>query len=242
MSFKMSLLSATQAPADGVRHKQNNVALHVERENLGNGVLYIAESYVSWINATSQGVKIPYPAISLHAVSRDLTAYPHECLYLMIDTALMPELLQIPISRDTGGAGDNEDDEEEETQPDQAGAIRELRFIPDNKQTLEPMFTVMSDCQTLHPDPEDSEPSDEDFGDEFDDAEEDMGEECAEGVEGSSVDEVTGQAGQGQQARAGLNGHAGSGTIKMAAQSGSGEHDEAMDTGQFADADMEPDH
>ena len=32
---------------------------------------------------------------------------------------------------------------------------------------MEQMFTVMSDCQILHPDPDDSEPSDEDFGDEF---------------------------------------------------------------------------
>lgn len=37
-----------------------------------------------------QGLSLPYPAISLHAVSRDLNAFPHECLYLMIDPEKLP--------------------------------------------------------------------------------------------------------------------------------------------------------
>ncbi|XP_022088178.1 methylosome subunit pICln-like [Acanthaster planci] len=238
----MSLLAPIHPPVEGLKHQQNNVLLHVERENLGKGSLFIAESCVAWINATGQGLKVPYPAISLHAVSRDLTAFPHECLYLMIDAAVMPEILQIPSFRDSGGAGDNNEDGTEE---DVDGAIREFRFIPDDKQALEQMFSAMSSCQTLHPDPDDSEPSDEDYGDEFEDAEEGSDlEEGAEGVEGSRVSEVAGQDTQGQ-ASASLNGHVGSGVIKTASQlADSGAQEEAMDTGQFADADaeMEPDH
>merc|ERR1711962_1644725 len=149
----------------------------------------------------------------------------------------MPEILEIPSSRDRGGAGDND---EEETQDDDDQAIRELRFIPDDKQALEPMFSVMSDCQTLHPDPDDSEPSDQDFGDEFDDAEEDatMGEECVED-EGSRVSEATGQQMGSQQMGSALNGHVDSSLLKVATQSSEmSAQDEAMDTGQFADAEM----
>ena len=49
------------------------------------------------MNTAGQGFIIPYPAISLHAVSKDLTAYPQECLYLMIDTAIMPEIQEVSL-------------------------------------------------------------------------------------------------------------------------------------------------
>ncbi|XP_071798056.1 methylosome subunit pICln-like [Asterias amurensis] len=231
----MGLLSAITIPVDGLRQQQGSVAAHVERENFGNGTLYIAESQVSWVNSGGQGFTIPYPAISLHAVSKDLTAYPHECLYLMIDASIMPEVLEVPRCQDTGGSGDNNEEEETEEEDD---TIREIRFIPEDKQTLEQLFTVMSDCQILHPDPDDSEPSDGDYGDEFDDAEDDMG-EIAEVEEGSGVSQVTDRNAQGSQVVATQNGHTDSSKIRTEGISG---QDEPMDTGQFADAEMEPDH
>ena len=35
-----------------------------------------------------QGFSLEYPAVSLHAVSRDPTAFPQENLYLMVDANL----------------------------------------------------------------------------------------------------------------------------------------------------------
>jgi Regulator of volume decrease after cellular swelling len=32
-----------------------------------------------------QGFALEYPQISLHAISKDLTHFPDECLYLMVD-------------------------------------------------------------------------------------------------------------------------------------------------------------
>jgi nucleotide-sensitive chloride channel 1A len=46
-------------------------------------------SRVSWVSATSgQGFSLEYPHISLHAVSKDPSAFPQECLYLMLDSRL----------------------------------------------------------------------------------------------------------------------------------------------------------
>lgn len=45
-------------------------------------------SCVAWISGAGQGFTLEYKKISLHAVSRDLTAFPHECLYLMVEGKL----------------------------------------------------------------------------------------------------------------------------------------------------------
>ena len=57
--------------------------------------------------------------------------------------------------------------------------MTEIRFVPDDKNMLDTMFNVMSECQALHPDEDDSGDEDlEDAGDEdeepgmYDDADE----------------------------------------------------------------------
>jgi nucleotide-sensitive chloride channel 1A len=34
--------------------------------------------------------------------------------------------------------------------------MTEMRFVPDDKGMLDAMFHAMSECQSLHPDPQDS--------------------------------------------------------------------------------------
>ena len=46
---------------------------------------------------------------------------------------------------------ENEDGEEEE-----GTGMTEMSFIPDDKGMLDAMFLAMSECQALHPDPNDS--------------------------------------------------------------------------------------
>ena len=47
--------------------------------------------------------------------------------------------------------------------------MTEIRFVPENKACLQDLFKHMSDCQALHPDPENEEK--EDMGDEEEDEE-----------------------------------------------------------------------
>ena len=46
-------------------------------------------SQVSWLNSGGQGFGLEYPNISLHAVSRDVSSFPSECLYLMVEGRLI---------------------------------------------------------------------------------------------------------------------------------------------------------
>lgn len=56
----------------------------------------------------------------------------------------------------TGTNGDvNNDDDEEDEEEDEKDSS-ELRFIPQDKSCLNSMYNAMSDCQALHPDPNDS--------------------------------------------------------------------------------------
>eukprot|EP00057_Strongylocentrotus_purpuratus_P026623 XP_011681097.1 PREDICTED: methylosome subunit pICln-like [Strongylocentrotus purpuratus] len=174
-----------------------------------NGTLYIAESHVAWINPSGQGFNIPYRAITVHAISRDLSSFPHECLYLMIDSDVMSELRDVPGHGGDGPQDNNSDDGFEE---EEGNEVREIRLVPQDKTMLQSMFEAMSQCQALHPDPDDSDNSDPyDQGDEDEEeGEEEGGEEDPEiGIE------------------------------LIVADGGNGD---AMDTGQFDDADMGPEH
>ena len=42
-------------------------------------------SRLSWLDGSGLGFFLEYPTISLHAVSRDLNAYPREHLYVMVN-------------------------------------------------------------------------------------------------------------------------------------------------------------
>ncbi|XP_054990015.1 methylosome subunit pICln isoform X2 [Sorex araneus] len=73
-------------PADGVRRQQADTEAVLDGQGLGTGTLYIAESRLSWLDGSGLGFSLEYPNISLHAVSRDLNAYPREHLYVMVNT------------------------------------------------------------------------------------------------------------------------------------------------------------
>lgn len=131
----MVTLTPFSEPTEGVRHSQSDTTALFNTTNLGKGTLYIAESRLSWISSSGNGFSLEYPQISLHAVSRDLTSYPQECLFLMLD---------------------NSESDCEEVDESEDSKIDELRFIPDDKGMLDAMFHAMSACQTLHPDPNNS--------------------------------------------------------------------------------------
>ncbi|XP_053526727.1 methylosome subunit pICln isoform X2 [Artibeus jamaicensis] len=153
----MSFLKSFSPPgsAEGLRQQQPDTEAVLNGKGLGTGTLYIAESRLSWLDGSGLGFSLEYPTISLHAVSRDLHAYPREHLYVMVNAKFGEE------------SKESVADEEEEDSDDDVEPIAEFRFVPSDKSALEAMFTAMCECQALHPDPEDEDSDDYD-GEEYD--------------------------------------------------------------------------
>ncbi|CAA9998734.1 unnamed protein product [Nesidiocoris tenuis] len=140
----MVVITSFSPPTEGIRHQQPATLAVMNKKELGKGTIFIAESQLSWVDSTSGcGFSLEYPHISLHAVSRDPNSFPRECLFVMVDT-------NIDFS-DARANHENEDDED-----DGEDELTELRFVPDDPTALDSMFQAMSECQTLHPDPDDS--------------------------------------------------------------------------------------
>ncbi|KAM4627759.1 methylosome subunit pICln [Polymixia lowei] len=161
----MVLLKSVPPPTEGVRHEQAETTAVLDGRGLGCGTLYVAETRLSWFDGSGMGFSLEYPSIGLHAISRDLGAYPQEHLYVMVNAKLNDEneaeMAENAHDEDDEDASSDDDDDEE-------GVITEIRFVPSDKAALEPMFSAMCECQALHPDPEDDD-SDNDFeGEEYD--------------------------------------------------------------------------
>merc|ERR1712122_419600 len=176
----MVVVSNLGPPEAGIVIQEAGVQTYINEKNLGKGKLYISEARVSWVGDAGHTFSLEYNHIALHAVSRDVTAFPNaENLYLMIDVKLVDSEPSTP--RSTPETSDDEDQESGE-------GMTEVRFVPDDKSKLQEMFNAMSRCQALHPDPEAAEDQEdeeldgddeefEDDGDEgiYDDAEEENG-------------------------------------------------------------------
>ncbi|XP_061916653.1 methylosome subunit pICln [Entelurus aequoreus] len=161
----MVLLQNLRPPTEGVKLQQADTTAVMDGNKLGCGTLYVAETRLSWFDGAGLGFCLEYPTIGLHAISRDVSAYPQEHLYVMVNGKLSEEneaemADKAAEEEDDGGSSDGGDDEE--------GAITEIRFVPGDKAALDSMFAAMCECQALHPDPEDDD-SDNDFeGEEYD--------------------------------------------------------------------------
>ncbi|XP_068686168.1 methylosome subunit pICln-like isoform X2 [Montipora foliosa] len=140
----MVVMTSFPPPTEGLHHIQENTEAFVQDKSYGVGTLYIATDRLSWCDSSGQGFSLEYPAISLHAVCRDTSQFPQECLYCMTEMPL----------------DDNETDRASDDSDDRVG---EIRFVPQDKAMLDVMFRALSDCQILHPDPQEEEEEDEDF-------------------------------------------------------------------------------
>ncbi|XP_061638702.1 methylosome subunit pICln [Phyllopteryx taeniolatus] len=172
----MVLLKNLRPPTEGVRLQQADTAAVLDGHKLGNGTLYVAETRLSWFDGAGLGFCLEYPTIGLHAISRDVSAYPQEHLYVMVNGKLTDEneaeMAEKEADEEDDGVGSEEEEEEEEDgggDDEEEGGITEIRFVPGDKAALESMFAAMCECQALHPDPEDEDDSDNDFeGEEYD--------------------------------------------------------------------------
>ncbi|NP_001187778.1 methylosome subunit pICln [Ictalurus punctatus] len=145
----MVVLQNVSPPREGVRHEEVDITAVLDGRRLGAGTLCVAESRVSWVDGSGVGFSLDYPSISLHAISRDLSAYPAEHLYMQVNSRHQEDSKDDEAKAEEEADGSTDDDDDD-----------------DDVSTVEKMFTAMSECQALHPDPDDS---DSDFdGDEYD--------------------------------------------------------------------------
>ena len=86
----MVVVSNLGPPEAGVVVQEPKVLTYINEKSLGLGKLYISEARVSWVGDGGHTFSLEYNHIALHAVSKDLIAFPNaECLYLMIDVKLV---------------------------------------------------------------------------------------------------------------------------------------------------------
>ncbi|XP_059421342.1 methylosome subunit pICln-like isoform X6 [Carassius carassius] len=173
----MVVLKSLHPPSEGVRLQQPDTTAFVDGKRLGSGTLFVAEAHLSWFDGSGMGFCLEYPSISLHAVSRDLSAFPEEHLYVMVNAKLDDEAEAEQLDKAS-------DDEESNSDDEDSGTITEIRFVPSDKAALEPMFSSMCDCQALHPDPDDVDTDDDDYeGEEYDveEAEQEQGQHQVQG-------------------------------------------------------------
>uniref|UniRef100_A0A3B3CWT8 Methylosome subunit pICln n=1 Tax=Oryzias melastigma TaxID=30732 RepID=A0A3B3CWT8_ORYME len=162
----MVLVRNLRPPTEGVRREEANTTAVLSGQVLGCGTLYVAETRLSWFDGSGMGFSLEYPSISLHAISRDVSAYPEEHLYVMVNGKLGGED-EAEMTEKAEDENGDDDDGSDSSNGDEEDVITEIRFVPRDKASLESMFSAMCECQALHPDPED-EDSDNDFeGEEY---------------------------------------------------------------------------
>ena len=125
---------SVRIPTSGIQH-EGPCRSFVDARLMGNGKLFITENEVVWANNNEQGFRLQYRDIAVHAVSTDRQAFAEECLYVMYNGDLFET-----------------DDSSDDDSP-----VTEIRFVPNDSDTIKQMFNAMSDCQCLHPDEEDSD-------------------------------------------------------------------------------------
>lgn len=158
------MLKHLPPPTEGVRHEQADITAVLDGQRLGRGTLFVAETRLSWFDGSGLGFALEYPTIGLHAISRDISVYPQEHLYVMVNGKLSEE----NEAQMADKAADEEDEDDGSSSGDEEEAITEIRFVPSDKAALEPMFSAMCECQALHPDPEDQDSDDNFEGEEYD--------------------------------------------------------------------------
>lgn len=126
---------------------------------------------------------IEYPSIGIHAISTDPSLSPRPCLLVQVSGDLLG------VGADSHSNGEMEaHDDDDETEEDDEEKTTEIKFVPEDPSSLETLYSHMSRCQALHPDPDDSI-SEEDEEDDYE------GEEDEEWDEEGSKELPTGGGG-----------------------------------------------
>ncbi|CAN6313401.1 unnamed protein product [Urochloa humidicola] len=105
------------------------------------GTLFVTSRRVIWLSEAEKGkgYAVDFLAITLHAVSRDLEAYPSPCLYTQIEAE---------VGTDEEGESNPEANDELEL-----SRVSEMRIILGDPGQLDTLFDVFCHCAELNPDP-----------------------------------------------------------------------------------------
>ena len=91
-------------------------------------------SNLYWSSSSgSESLALDYPSIAIHAVSRDTTAFPHECVYLQYLRQSKEE-----------GEGEGEEEEEEEVE------VMEVRLVPPSTEQCKSPLVSTDVHYTVH--------------------------------------------------------------------------------------------
>ncbi|RCN37063.1 Nucleotide-sensitive chloride conductance regulator [Ancylostoma caninum] len=161
----MIILSEVSQPSTGVRLSQPQVVAYMDGHCAGEGTLCISESQVTWIcRSSGLGFSLTYPSIILHAISTDLSTFPHECIYVLVDASKSERHRRRAVPFYTAAEARNVQDlrlaEEELNQngdvsdedDDEEGKNVVIRFIPSDVSVLQQIYSEMCACQELNPD------------------------------------------------------------------------------------------
>lgn len=126
------------------------VTLSVGEEGFGEGTLRVTSARILWevderegaeeksaaaaaaASSTGEQHTLQYQRIILHAVCRDVAAFPVPCMYLQVTSV--------------GGGSAAAEGEEEEIE------TLDVYFAPHTPNSLDDLFTAMTKCAELHPD------------------------------------------------------------------------------------------
>ncbi|XP_062501911.1 methylosome subunit pICln-like [Corticium candelabrum] len=125
----------------------------IGERNLGKGKFVVSTTGLHWCAIDSPSSEnldfhVPCKSVVVHAISRDISAFPEECIYCMIDD-------QFPLPGDQDGAEERDDPD------DKSEECSELRFVPEDKSLLDQIYAAIVECQNLNPDTESEDSSDD---------------------------------------------------------------------------------
>ena len=127
MDTSEDVVEQQQQQEEGVVHTEHNTTLFYGQRDKGKGTLYITEHHVVWKGChdnnhgnhdTTNVLTLQYPSISLHAISRDTSSFPHQCLYVLLESPL--------TERDEAAAAEDEDVEAEAEEREELMCCRAL--------------------------------------------------------------------------------------------------------------------
>eukprot|EP00448_Togula_jolla_P039987 CAMPEP_0170619512 /NCGR_PEP_ID=MMETSP0224-20130122/27556_1 /TAXON_ID=285029 /ORGANISM="Togula jolla, Strain CCCM 725" /LENGTH=193 /DNA_ID=CAMNT_0010945607 /DNA_START=24 /DNA_END=605 /DNA_ORIENTATION=- len=131
------------AEKEEVKHSEPKTKMYIGERLEGEGILHLTNQRIVWLAEGGVGCAMDYPFVTVHAVSRDASAWPQPCLYCQLRTEEVND-------EDDGDDG-----------PD----VTELRFVPDDSSHLQRIFTVFSEMSALNPDLTDEQAQSEDSED-----------------------------------------------------------------------------
>ncbi len=105
--------------------------------------MFLSPSALSWTSDDqSEKMVLEYPNICIHAVCRDTSSFPHECVYL----------LHSPPGE---GEGEGEEEEEEEEEfggkGEDKGGMMEMRLVPRDPSQRKTLVTLVNEASRQKP-------------------------------------------------------------------------------------------